>query len=96
MKTNSPGLLAALAIGESVAVICAAPASTIVGTGQTQCYDNRGEIAAPKASQPFDGQDAQYRGVQPSCQDHGDVTGTDRNPGMMRQGVPPWPQTDPC
>jgi hypothetical protein len=31
----------------------------IVDTGQAKCYDNRGEIAAPKVGQPFYGQDAQ-------------------------------------
>ena len=34
----------------------------VVATGQTKCYDNRGEIAPPKPGQPFYGQDAQFRG----------------------------------
>ena len=34
----------------------------IVDTGQTKCYDNRGEIAPPKPGQPFYGQDAQFQG----------------------------------
>ena len=33
----------------------------IVATGQTKCYDNRGEIAPPKPGQPFYGQDAQFQ-----------------------------------
>ncbi len=44
----------------------AAQPYTIVGTGQSNCYDNRGEIAPPKPGQPFYGQDAQCRSVPPS------------------------------
>jgi len=33
----------------------------IVATGQAKCYDNRGEIPAPKPGQPFYGQDAQFK-----------------------------------
>ena len=32
---------------------------TLVGTGQTQCYDDQGEISAPKPGEEFYGQDAQ-------------------------------------
>jgi hypothetical protein len=38
----------------------------VVGTGQTKCYGNRGEIAPLGPGQPFFGQDAQHRSVQPS------------------------------
>jgi hypothetical protein len=38
----------------------------LVDTGQAACFDNRGEITAPKPGQPFFGQDAQFRGRQPS------------------------------
>ncbi len=37
----------------------------IVGTGQSQCYDNRTEITPPKPDQPFYGQDAQHPGNAP-------------------------------
>jgi len=33
----------------------------VVDTGQTKCYDNRGEIAPPKLGQSFYGQDAQFQ-----------------------------------
>lgn len=33
----------------------------IVDTGQTKCYDNRGEITPPKKGETFYGQDAQFR-----------------------------------
>jgi hypothetical protein len=36
----------------------------VVDTGQTKCYDNRGEIASPKPGQPFYGQDAQFQAYQ--------------------------------
>ena len=38
----------------------------IVATGQTKCYDNRGEIQPPKPGQPFYGQDAQFPGCRAS------------------------------
>jgi hypothetical protein len=56
---------------------------TIVGTGQTQCYDNRTEIAPPKPGQPFYGQDAQFQGAQPSYKDNGDGTVSDLKTGLM-------------
>ena len=42
--------------------LCAVPPYPIAATGQTKCYDNRGEIAPPKPGQPFYGQDAQFQG----------------------------------
>ena len=67
----------------------------VVDTGQTTCYDNRSETAAPSPGQPFAGQDAQHQGVQPAYQDHGDGTVTDLNTGLMWQKKPadtrsPW------
>ena len=59
----------------------------IVGTGQTKCYDNSGEIAPPGPGQPFYGQDAQHPGPQPSYRDNRDGTVTDLNTGLM------WVQT---
>ena len=55
----------------------------VVGTGQKMCYDNYGEIAAPGAGQPFFGQDAQYKGSQPSYRDNGDGSISDLNTGLM-------------
>lgn len=72
MKTRLKTLLPVLGLGLSTTSLLAAEPYTVVDTGQSHCYDNRGEIAPPKPGQPFDGQDAQYRGVQPSYQDHGD------------------------
>ena len=57
----------------------------VVGTGQTQCYDDRGEIDPPQPGQPYDGQDAQYRGLQPRYQDNSNGTVTDLNTGLMWQ-----------
>jgi len=50
-----------LAVALSGPALCAAPAYTIVDTGQTRCYDNRREISPPKRGEPFYGQDAQFR-----------------------------------
>jgi hypothetical protein len=55
----------------------------VVDTGQAKCYDNSREIAEPKPGQPFYGQDAQHKGLQPSYKDNGDGTVTDLNTGLM-------------
>lgn len=39
---------------------------TIAGTGQTKCYDDRGEIAPPRPGGRFYGQDAQHPGPKAS------------------------------
>jgi hypothetical protein len=69
---------------ELVAIgVRAAPAYTIVGTGQTKCYDNAREIPAPEPGRPFYGQDAQRPGIAPAYQDNGDGTVRDLNTGLM-------------
>jgi len=55
----------------------------IVGTGQAKCYDNYNEIAPPKPSQPFHGQDAQHPGLPALYRDNGDGTISDLNTGLM-------------
>jgi hypothetical protein len=55
----------------------------IVGTGQTQCYDDRGEITPPKPGQPFYGQDAQFPSTPPSYKPSADgLTVHDINTGL--------------
>ena len=44
----------------ATSVLLAGQPYTIVGTGQTKCYDNHGEIPPPQPGQPFYGQDAQF------------------------------------
>lgn len=66
MKMISRMFLIALAAGFSTAGLRSAPLYPIVDTGQTKCYDNRGEITSPKPGQPFFGQDAQYHNHQAS------------------------------
>jgi hypothetical protein len=62
---------------------------TIVDTGQTKRYDNRGEMAPPKPGQPFYGQDAQYRRRQPSYKLSADgLTVNDSNTGLTWQRSP--------
>ena len=57
----------------------------VVDTGQTTFYDNSKTIALPQPGEPFYGQDAQYKGTQPSYQDNGDGTVTDLVTGLMWQ-----------
>ena len=70
----------------------------VVDTGQTQCYDDGDEIAAPASGEAYYGQDAQYEGNQPSytlsgdgltgIETHqGEQHGHDRNP-VVRRFVP--------
>ena len=60
----------------------------IVDTGQNRCYDTEKEIVFPKAGERFFGQDAQYKGNQPSYRDNGDGTITDLVTGLMWQKSP--------
>ena len=60
----------------------------VVDTGQQRCYDSRVEIAYPQARQPFFGQDAQYKGNEPSYRDNGDGTISDLVTGLMWQKNP--------
>jgi len=57
----------------------------IVDTHQEYCFSATGVIPC---GQSFDGQDAQYAGLQPAYQDNGDGTVTDLNTGLMWQQNP--------
>jgi len=59
-----------------------ARAYTIVGTGQSYCYGNIGQIPAPAPGQPFYGQDAQQSQVAAAYRDQGDGTVLDENTGL--------------
>lgn len=62
---------------------------TVVGTGQMKCYDNHHEIAPPKPGQPFHGQDAQCRSIQPAYKLSADgLTVHDQNTGLTWQRCP--------
>lgn len=56
---------------------------TIVGTGQTKCYDDRKEITVPKSADNYYGQDAQHPGLASKYKDNGDGTVSDLNTGLM-------------
>jgi Protein of unknown function (DUF1566) len=76
-------LLLVLTAEWSAVGLCAAPAYALVGTGQTNCYDNAREIAPPRPGQPFYGQDAQHPGLAPAYRDNGNGTVSDLNTGLM-------------
>lgn len=65
-------------------------------SGQSTCYDREGaEISCPAAGQPLSGQDGQYQGTQPSYQDNGNQTVTDKRTGLVwidsEEGIQrPW------
>ena len=65
-----------------LASLRAAQPYQIVGTGQTKCYSDTGEIAPPQPGQPFYGQDAQHPGAEPSYKDNSDGTVSDLNTGL--------------
>ncbi len=55
----------------------------IVGTGQTHCYDDQGQVISPKPGEPFFGQDPQHPAPAPAYRDNHDGTITDLNTGLM-------------
>jgi hypothetical protein len=57
----------------------------IVDTKQVICYDTLQAISAPVTGEPFFGQNAQYAGYQPQCQDNDNGTVTDLLTGLMWQ-----------
>ncbi len=61
----------------------------IVGTGQTKCFSDRGEISPPRPGQPFYGQDAQFPGRPFNYTLSKDrLTVDDRNTGLTWQHSP--------
>jgi hypothetical protein len=86
-------LLASQASG-AAAVTSAAAHFPIVGTGQDQCYSERGDaIGCPAAGTPLSGQDAQHPGRRASYVDNGDGTVTDRVTGLVWAKSPSPPMT---
>jgi hypothetical protein len=55
----------------------------VAGTGQSQCYDDRGRPGCPTPGQAFYGQDAQHPGNPSRYQDNGDGTVSDLVTGLM-------------
>lgn len=68
----------------------------IVDTGQTACFDDRGQTRCPERGDTFFGQDAQYKGNVPRYKDNGDGTVSDLVTGLMwvqsRGQKMPWQQ----
>ena len=58
---------------------------TVVGTGQSKCYDDTKEIDCSEPGEAFYGQNAQFPGVKASYQDNDNGTITDKNTGLIWQ-----------
>ena len=85
-KLKLKPILLALVVGGSLvplAPVRAGQPYPVVGTGQTECYDDTREVAPPKPGQPFYGQDAQHPGPAPAYKDNGDGTISDLNTGLV-------------
>ena len=86
--TRSRSILTTIAILAVLVSRVWAGGYPIVDTGQRRCYDDRREIAYPKAGAAFFGQDAQYGGNTPAYNDNGDGTVSDRVTGLMWEKDP--------
>ena len=86
-----PGAVGLMTLAASVASLSAngRPASPVVDTGQSTCYDTLEPIRPPREGRDFFGQDAQYLGVTAQYTDNGDGTVTDERTGLM------WSQSTP-
>jgi hypothetical protein len=84
-------LMAALLVGVAMALrVCRAeeapaapPPHPVLDTGQNWCSDDHGWPIQPQPGQPFEGQDAQYQGLQAAFRDNGDGTVSDLATGLM-------------
>lgn len=77
-------LLPVLIIGFcSLSGLCQNLQYKIVGTGQSNSYNNSGIIALPAMGQSFFGQNTNHPGLNPSYTDNNDGTITDNNTGLM-------------
>ncbi len=87
---NAMTLTTTLSLGLAVAAAAGGEHPyTIVGTGQTKCYDDRGEIAPPRPGERFFGQDAQHPGPKASYTLSADgLTVSDNNTGLTWQRSP--------
>lgn len=73
-------LLPVLIIGFcSLSGLCQNLQYKIVGTGQSNSYNNSGIIALPAMGQSFFGQNTNHPGLNPSYTDNNDGTITDNN-----------------
>ncbi|MBT3291798.1 MAG: DUF1566 domain-containing protein [Victivallales bacterium] len=88
MKTMTRCLAVGASVLMSGLVVAAGLPYAIVDTGQVRGYDATREIALPHPGKPFFGQDANYKGNQPTYRDHGDGTVSDLVTGLMWQKSP--------
>ena len=88
MKKNLFKFFAANVLVATLCVSGYGQTYTIVGTGQSNSYNNSTVITAPTVGQSFYGQNSNYPGNTPSYTDNGDGTVTDNVSGLMWQQTP--------
>jgi hypothetical protein len=83
MKRFTIKLIASITLATSISFAGFGQTYKIVGTGQTNSYNNSAVIALPELGQPFYGQNTNHPGNAPSYTDNGDGTITDNVSGLM-------------
>jgi hypothetical protein len=83
MKKNSFKLIVSIALATVINVAVLGQTYKIVGTGQTNSYNNSSVITLPTVGQAFYGQNTNHPGNTPSYTDNGDGTITDNVTGLM-------------
>ncbi|MFZ4726470.1 MAG: DUF1566 domain-containing protein, partial [Paludibacter sp.] len=84
MKTTKfNGIIASALLLSQCCVSIYGQTSKVVGTGQTNSYNNTGIISLPTEGQAFYGQNTNHSGNTPSYTDNGDGTITDNVTGLM-------------
>lgn len=68
--------------------VCQMNIYSIVGTGQTNSYNNTGVIGLPATGQSYNGQNTNYPGNAPSYTDNGNGTITDNVTGLVWEETP--------
>ncbi len=89
MTAGFTSVLAALILLVTTSITTAQTGYPVVDTGQSECYNNTDAITCPEPGQPFNGQDAQQAGNQPSYALSGDgLTVYDNVTGLTWQQKP--------
>lgn len=85
---NSFKFFSAIAVSTIISVASLGQTYKIVGTGQTNSYNNSSIIATPTEGQSFFGQNANHLGNSPAYIDNGNGTISDNVSGLMWEKTP--------